>query len=108
MSISAWDTKVSMLLSLLLTNIRILSCFFFLLLVMLSNFLIIPVLSKKIKVKLGLAIATSAPKILAKDMIDTPLFFALKKIKTLSMQTTAVTYLLNFLMHDFFFINLLV
>ena len=102
MSISAWDTKVSMLLSLLLTNIRILSCFFFLLLVMLSNFLIIPVLSKKIKVKLGLAIATSAPKMLAKDMIDTPPFFALKTIKTFSMQTIAVIYLLNFLMHDFF------
>ena len=102
MSISAWDTKVSMLLSLLLTNIRILSCFFFLLLVMLSNFLIIPVLSKKIKVKLGLAIPTGAPKMLAKDMIDTPPFFVLKTIKTFSMQTIAVIYLLNFLMHDFF------
>ena len=102
MSISAWDTEVSMLLSLLLTNITILSCFFFLLLVMLSNFFIIPVLSKKIKLKLGLAIPTSAPKMLAKDMIDTPSFFALKTIKTLSMQTIAVTYLLNFLMHDFF------
>ena len=102
MSISAWDTKVSMLLSLLLTNIRILSCFFFLLLVMLSNFLIIPVLSKKIKVKLGLAIPTGAPKMLAKDMIDTPPFFALKTIKTFSMQAIAVIYLLNFLIHNFF------
>ena len=42
MSINAWDTKVSMLSSLLLAKIRILSCFF-LFLVMLSNFLNIPV-----------------------------------------------------------------
>ena len=103
MSISACDTKVSMLLSLLLTNIRILSCFFFLLLVILSNVFIVPVLSKKIKVKLGLAIPTGASKMLAKDMIDTPPFFALKTIKTLPVQTIAVTYLLNFLMHDFFY-----
>ena len=56
MSISACDTKVSMLLSLLLANIRMLSCFFFLFLVMISNFLIIPVVKGKIKVKLVLAI----------------------------------------------------
>ena len=47
MSINAWDTKVSMLSSLLLANIRILSCFLFLFLVMLSNFLIIPVVTEK-------------------------------------------------------------
>ena len=47
MSLSAWDTKVSMLSSLLLDNIRILSCFFFLFLVMLSDFLIIPVVREK-------------------------------------------------------------
>ena len=72
------------------------------LLVILSNVFIVPVLSKKIKVKLGLAIPTGASKMLAKDMIDTPPFFALKTIKTLPVQTIAVTYLLNFLMHDFF------
>ena len=56
MSISACDTKVSMLLSLLLTSIRMSSCFFFLFLVMLSIFLIIPVVKEEIKVKLALAI----------------------------------------------------
>ena len=48
MSINACDTKVSMLSSLFLANIRIFSCFFFLFLVMLSNFLIIPVVREKI------------------------------------------------------------
>ena len=61
MSINAWDTKVLMLSSLLLANIRILSCFFFLFLVILSNFLINPVVIEKIKVKLALAIQTDAP-----------------------------------------------
>ena len=69
---------------------------------MLSNVFLFLFLVKKIKVKLGLAIPTGASKMLAKDMIDTPPFFALKTIKTLPMQTIAVTYLLNFLMHDFF------
>ena len=54
MSIIACDTKVSMLFSLLLANIRILQCFFFLLLVMLSNFFIIPLVKEKIKVKIAL------------------------------------------------------
>ena len=63
-SISAWETKVSTLLSLLLANTRILSCFFFLFLVMLNNFLTIPVVKEKIKVKLALAIWTGAPTML--------------------------------------------
>ena len=50
-----------MLLSLLLANIRILSCFFFLFLVMFSNFLIIPVVREKNRVKLAPAIPTGAP-----------------------------------------------
>ena len=74
-----------MLSSLLLANIRILSCFFFLCPVILNNFFIIPVVREKIKVKLALAIATDAPTTLADKMIQTPLFVALKKIKTLSM-----------------------
>ena len=85
MSINAWDTKVLMLLSLLLANIRILSCFFFFFLVMLSNFLIIPVVGEKIKVKLALAILTGAPTTLADKMIQTPLLFALKTIRIFSM-----------------------
>ena len=85
MSISGCDTKVSMLLSLPLPNIRILSCFFFLFLVMLSNFLIIPVVREKIKEKLVAAIPTVALITLGREMIDTPPLVALKTIKTLSM-----------------------
>ena len=60
MSISVWDTRVLMLSSLLLASIRILLWFFFLFLAMLSNFLIISVVSGKIKLKLGLSIPTGA------------------------------------------------
>ena len=85
MSVNAWDTKVPMLSSLLLANIRILLCFFFLFLVMLNNFLTIPVVKEKIKVKLALVIPTGALTTLVNEIIDTPPLFALKKIKTLSM-----------------------
>ena len=85
MSINAWDTKVSMLLSLLLANIRILSCFFFLFLVIFSNFLTIPVVREKNKVRLALAIPTGAPTILVNEIIDTPPLVALKKIKAWSI-----------------------
>ena len=77
MSINAFNTKVSILLSLLLVNIRIFSCSFFLFLVLFSNFLTIPVLREKNKVKLAVA----APTILVKEIIDTPPLVALKKIK---------------------------
>ena len=66
MSFSAWDTKVSMLFSLLLASIRILSCFFFLILVKPSMFLIIPVVREKIRVKLAPAIPTGVPTTLTK------------------------------------------
>ena len=52
---------------------------------MLSNFLIIPVVKEKIKVKLALAIPTGAPIILVNEIIDTPPVVALKTIKILSM-----------------------
>ena len=74
-----------MLSSLLLANIRVLSCFFFLFLVMLSNFLIIPLVREKIKVKLALVIPTGAPTTLVSEMIDTPPVAALKTIQILSM-----------------------
>ena len=74
-----------MLLSLLLANIRILSCFFFLFLVIFSNFLTIPVVREKIKVKLALAIPTGAPIILVNEIIDTPPLVALKTIKAWSI-----------------------
>ena len=82
MSISTCYTKVSMLLSLLLANIRILSCFFLLFLAVLINFRIIPVVKEKIKVKLVLAIPTGAPAILVKEIIDTPPLVALKTLKS--------------------------
>ena len=85
MSINACDINVSMLLSLLLANIRILSCFFFLLLVVLNSVLTIPVVREKIKVKLALAIPTGAPTILVNKIIDTPPLVAFKPIKILSM-----------------------
>ena len=74
-----------MLLSLLLANIRILSCFFFLFLVIFSNFLTIPVVREKIKVRLALAIPTSAPTILVNEIIDTSLLAAVKTFKILSI-----------------------
>ena len=85
MSINAWDINVSMLLSILLASVRILSCFFFLFLAIFSNFLIIPVVREKIKVKLPLTIPTGAPTILVNEIIYTPLLVALKTIKIFSM-----------------------
>ena len=63
MSINALDINVSTLFSLLLANIRILSYFFFFI-VIFSNFLVIPVIRENIRVKLALAIHTRAPIIL--------------------------------------------
>ena len=85
MSINAWDINFSLLLSLLLANIRVSSCFLFLFLVLFSNFLTIHVIREKNKVKLALAIPTGAPTILVNKIIDTPLLLALKTIKTLSI-----------------------
>ena len=42
--------------------------------------------------KFALAIPTEAPAILVNEIIDTPPLVALKTIKTLSMQSKAVTY----------------
>ena len=64
---------------------RILSCFFFLFLVVVSNFLTIPVVREKNKVKIALAIPTGAPKMIVNETIDTPPLIALKTIKVLSM-----------------------
>ena len=73
-----------MLSSLLLANTSIVSCFFFFLF-MLSNSLIILVVRERIKEKLALAIPIGALITLADEMIQTPLLFALKTIKILSM-----------------------
>ena len=74
-----------MLSSLLFANIRILSCFFLLFLVMLNNILIIPVVREKVKVRLALAVPAGAPTTLANKVIRTPLIVALKTIKILSV-----------------------
>ena len=50
-----------------------------------SNFLMIPVVREKIKVKLALAIPTGAPTILVNEIIDTPPLVALKTIKAWSI-----------------------
>ena len=85
MSINVCDTKVSMLLSLLLTNMRILSWFFFLFLVMLSNILIISVVREKIKVKRAPGISAGAPTKLTEEIIQTPPLVVLKTMQILSM-----------------------
>ena len=74
-----------MLLSLLLASIRISSCFFFLFLVIFSNFLIIPVVREKIRLKLAVAIPTGTPIILVNEIIDTPPLAALKTINSWSI-----------------------
>ena len=81
MSINARDVRVSMLLSLLLFNIRILSCFFFLFLVIFINFLTIPVVRENNKIRLALPIPTGAPAILVNKITDIPPLVALKTIK---------------------------
>ena len=54
-------------------------------LVILSNFLTIPVFREKNKVRLALAIPTGAPAILVNEIIDTPPLVALKTIKAWSL-----------------------
>ena len=79
------DTKVSMLFSLLLANIRIYRAFFFFFLVLLSNFFIIPVIKEKVRVKIAPAIPTGPSTTFKEEMIKSPPLVALKTIKTLSM-----------------------
>ena len=81
MSINARFVRVSMLLSLLLFNIRILSCFLFLFLVIFINFLTIPVVREKNKVRLAFPIPTGAPAILLNKITDIPPLVAPKTIK---------------------------
>ena len=90
-----------MLFSLLLANITTLSRFFFLFFVIFSNFLYIPVVKEKIKVKLVPAIPTGPPTTLKEEIMQTPPLVELKTIKILSMKSKAATYLLNFLLYVF-------
>ena len=77
----SWDVRVSMILSLLLANISILSCFFFFFLVIFSNLLVIPVVREKKRVKLALLIPTGAPTMLVNEQIDLLQFLHLKQLK---------------------------
>ena len=74
MSFNGLDINTSMLLSLLLANKRILSCFFFLFLVIFNIIFIIPFTIEKVKVKLAFEIVVN-------EIIDTPPLVALKIIK---------------------------
>ena len=84
-SVNARDTKVSMLFNLLLARTKMLSCFFYLFLVLLSNFLIIWVAKEKTKLKLALDITAGAPITVVKEIIDAPPPAVDKTIKILSM-----------------------
>ena len=77
-----------MQLRLIVVNIRILLCFFFLLLVLFSNFFIIPVVREKIKVEVALAIPAGAQTTLAKELVETAPLVALKTNKILSINQT--------------------
>ena len=55
--------------------------FLFFFLVIFSNFLTIPVVRKKNKVRLAIAIPTGVPTILVNKIIGTPALAALKTIK---------------------------
>ena len=59
--------------------------FFFLFLVILSNFVTIPVVREKNKVRLALAIPIGSPTILVNEIIDTLPLVALKTIKAWSI-----------------------
>ena len=58
---------------------------FFLFLVVLNNFLVIPVAKDKIKVKLAPAIPIGAPSALADNIMQTPPLVAERTINTYSM-----------------------
>ena len=59
-----------MLFNLLLVNITILLCFFFLSRVVLKNFVTVPVTFENAKLRLALAIHTGAPITIANDGIE--------------------------------------
>ena len=73
-----------MLFNLLLANIAILLCFFFLFRAVFNNFITIPVVIENTKLKLALAIPTGAPITVANEGVDIPLLVADKTIKDLS------------------------
>ena len=78
------DILLSMLLNLLLDNLRILLCFFFLLLVIFNSFFMIPVEIQNATLKFALAVPTGAPITVANDAVEMLSFVTDKKINDLS------------------------
>ena len=68
--INASDILISILFNLLLANITILLCFFFLFLVVFNSFFMIPVEIENTRLKLALAIPTGAPITVVNDAIE--------------------------------------
>ena len=68
--INASDILLSMLFNLLLANITILLCFFFLFLVVFKNFFTNPVVIENARLQLALIIPTGAPITVANDAIE--------------------------------------
>ena len=68
--INVSDILLSMLFNLLLANITILLCFFFLLLVVFNSFFTIPVQIENARLKLALVIPAGAPVTVANDAIE--------------------------------------
>ena len=73
-----------MLFNLLLANIAILLCFFFLFLVVFNSFFTIPVEIENARLKLALTIPTGAPMAVANDAIQMLLVATDKTINDLS------------------------
>ena len=76
--------SLSMLFNLLLANIAILLCFFFLFLVVFNSFFTVPVKSENARLKLAFTIPTGAPVTVENDAIEMPPVITDKKINDLS------------------------
>ena len=83
--INASDILLSMLLNLLLANIAILLCFFFLFRVVFNSYFTIPVEIENVRLRLAFSIPTGAPITVANDAIEMLPLVIDKTIKDLSM-----------------------
>ena len=83
---------------LLLANITILLCFFFLFLVVFNNFFTSSVDNENVRLRLALAIPTGVPITVANDATEMLPFVADKTIKDLSKQLKEAIYLLSLLL----------
>ena len=78
------DILLSILFNLLLANITIFLCFFFLFLVAFKNFFTCPAHNENARLRLAFVIPIGAPITVAKDAIETSPFVTDKTIKGLS------------------------